>query len=101
MEYILFDMYGKLDTLLNMTRQLTDAERERSYELGTGYEKAINSWTLIIIYAGAGENIEKLAESFQKLVGGYGILLIKEENIDKLAQLDEVLFIEMPKKINI
>ena len=43
----------KLENLLNISLQATKEEREKSEELGIGYDPEQNTWELIVRYTGS------------------------------------------------
>ena len=89
----------KIEDLLNLALDATDAEREKSLNLQVGYESAQREWELIIKYdQAAGAQREELASAVP-LSYGYGIIRVSETEIDQLASLPEVEYIEKPKKL--
>lgn len=91
---------GKLETLLNLALAVSQSEREKSVWLGEGYDRASNTWELIVKYNGdigrlrAAENIQ-----VEELIAGYAIVRIPEQLIDAFSDLDEVEYIEKPKRL--
>ena len=92
-------MTQKIENLLNLALEATEEERRESIELETGYDPLEREWELIVKYSGSTESIRELAVSVTELLGGYAVVVIKENKIEALAALDEVEFIEKPKNL--
>ena len=92
-------MTQKIENLLNLALEATEEERRESVELETGYNPLEREWELIVKYSGSTESIRGLAVSVTELLGGYAVVVIKENKIEALAALDEVEFIEKPKNL--
>ena len=58
-----------------------------------------NTWDVIILYSGTLERVSETAESVTPLLKNFAIVRIREENIEKLASLEEVIYIEKPKRL--
>lgn len=88
----------KLENLLNLALSVSPEERQQSPELEVGYSPEKKTWDLIIRYNGNLKRVEQLAVvvplSYQ-----YAIITIAEENIPILSQLQEVEYIEKPKRL--
>ena len=92
-------MTQKIENLLNLALEATEEERREAIELETGYDPLEREWELIVKYSGSTESIRGLAVSVTELLGGYAVVVIKENKIEALAALDEVEFIEKPKNL--
>ena len=71
----------KLENLLNLALDATEAERENSLNLDVGYNLIDKEWTLIVQYTGSLERVRELASSVVELLNGYAIITIKESLI--------------------
>ena len=89
----------KLENLLNLALDATEAERENSLNLDVGYNLIDKEWTLIVQYTGSLERVRELASSVVELLNGYAIITIKESLIPRLAPIIEVNYIEKPKRL--
>ncbi len=89
----------KLENLLNLALDATEAEREDSLNLDVGYDPIDKEWTLIVQYTGSLEKVRELASSVVELQNGYAIITIKEPLIPRLTQITEVNYIEKPKRL--
>ena len=89
----------KIENLLNLALDATGIERLRSVNLQVGYNEMTNTWDVIILYSGTLERVSETAESVTPLLKNFAIVRIREENIEKLASLEEVIYIEKPKRL--
>lgn len=91
----------KFENLLNLALDATEREREKSLNLGVGYEPVGQTWDLIVKYSG---NIVRLSEEYpqilvRELLNEYAILQVPENLVDVVAQAPEVEFVEKPKRL--
>lgn len=91
----------KIENLLNLALDATEREREKSLQLGVGYEPLEQTWDIIVKYSG---NIGRLAEEFpqiqvRELINEYAILRVPQSLIDIIAQAEEIEYIEKPKRL--
>ena len=89
----------KIENLLNLALDATGTKRLRSANLQVGYNEMTNTWDVIILYSGTLERVSETAESVTPLLKNFAIVRIREENIEKLASLEEVIYIEKPKRL--
>lgn len=97
----------KRENLLNLALDSSLEERDKSLELNIGFEKEDNTWEIIVKYHG---NLER-ALSFlrtlpkgeilriEKLIAGYAILTVPESLMDALSAVEEIEYIEKPKRL--
>ncbi len=91
----------KFENLLNLALDATAREREKSLNLGVGYEPVGQTWDLIVKYSG---NIVRLSEEYpqilvRELLNEYAILRVPDSLVDVVAQAPEVEFVEKPKRL--
>lgn len=91
----------KLDSSLNLALDITQEDREKSLELGTGFEPEEQIWRVIVKYAGDLSRIETLVPGSQavSLLNQYGIIRVPESQIDTLASLPQIQYVEKPKQV--
>lgn len=90
----------KLENLLNLALDATESEREQSQVLRVGYDEEEDSWELIVRYHGDLERIRSLpGAKVEALLGGYAIVWLPQEQIDALAALEQVEYVEKPKQL--
>lgn len=88
-------MNQKIENELNLALDIPESERERTNNLNTGYDSNNGRWELIVRYSGnITDEVERLGGSIRELLGGYGIVMLPKENIGKLADNVNVLFVE-------
>lgn len=89
----------KAEDLLNLALDSTEEEREKSMDLQVGYEAEENTWELIIKYdQDKAVNRPELSEVIP-LSFGFGIIKVKESEIAALLELQEVEYVEKPKRL--
>ena len=91
----------KFENLLNLALGATEREREKSLQLGVGYEPVDQTWEVIVKYSG---NISQLSLEnpqiqVRELLNEYAILNVPESLMDVVARAEEVEFVEKPKRL--
>lgn len=97
----------KFENLLNLALDTSMEEREKSLELNVGYEIEDNTWELIVKYHG---DLRQGMSSFfalpqgnllqiEELIAGYAIMTVPASIIDALAAVEEIEYIEKPKRL--
>lgn len=89
----------KIENILNLALDATEQERERSENLEVGYHSAEQEWDVIILYMGTTEKIREMAVRVTTLLSNYAIVRIRESRLKDLAALEEVIYIEKPKRL--
>lgn len=93
-------MNQKIENQLNLSLALSDNERRLGGDLNTGFNSLNNEWELIIRYVGDIKSaLATIPATIKELSYGYGLVTIRQNDIDKLSSLREVIFIEKPKKL--
>lgn len=90
---------AKLENLLNLALAATAEEKEKSQILGTGYAPSTRTWELIVKYHGNIEQLQSGVIAIEPLINSYCIATVREDFIDAFADLDEVEYIEKPKRL--
>lgn len=88
----------KLENLLNLSLAATQNERKKSQILATGYESETRVWELIVKYHGALEKLESPLIHIERLINGYAIATVREDFIPAFSALEEIEYVEMPKR---
>ena len=88
----------KLEDQLSLALDTPAQMREKSDNLDTGYVPEENTWELIVKYNG---NLDRLTGGIQvePLIAGYAIVTIPENLIGAFSRMEEIEFIEKPKKL--
>ncbi|MCM1126888.1 MAG: S8 family serine peptidase [Lachnospiraceae bacterium] len=89
----------KLENLLNLALEISENERERSGQLGVGFDERNRSWELIVKYHGDISRLQSGVISVEELIAGYAIVTIPESLIETFTLLDEVEYVEKPKRL--
>ena len=97
----------KFENLLNLALDTPVSERDRSMELNVGYDERENTWELIIKYHGdLREGMSPLLLlprgneiRIEELIAGYGILTVPESLIEGLSAVEQIEYIEKPKRL--
>ena len=92
---------AKIENLLNLALDVGERERMRSPELSVGYDKADQTWEIIVKYYGS---LDALAQQYPQwqiteLLNEYAILRVPQEALDLLAELPQIEYIEKPKQL--
>ena len=91
----------KLENLLNIGLQATKEEREKSEELGIGYDPEQNTWELIVRYTGSldGLRIRYPQIRIRELLNQYAVLIVPETLVDVVSQETVIEYVEKPKQL--
>ena len=90
----------KLANDLNLALELDEQTRQKTPSLDTGYDAANDTWELIVKYNGdIRERAEELGGSAVTLLGGYAIVNMPRNMIDRFAQFTEVEYVEKPHRL--
>ncbi len=88
----------KLEDQLSLALDTPAQMREKSDNLDTGYAPSENTWELIVKYNGS---LDRLTGGIrvEPLIAGYAIVTIPENLIGAFSRMEEIEFIEKPKKL--
>lgn len=89
----------KLENILNLALSVTESARHKSAQLEVGFTEESRTWELIVKYNGDIGRLRSNVISVEELIAGYAIVTIPENLIDTFAQLDEVEYVEKPKRL--
>ena len=89
----------KLENLLNLALAATTEEKEKSPALAVGYDPVARTWELIVKYHGPLTRLESEVIHVEPLINSYAIVTIREDFINAFTQLDEVEYVEKPKRL--
>lgn len=91
---------GKIDEQLEFALQVPKDVLLQDENLAAGYDEKENKWELIVKYVGDIESIaEELGIVIETLSYGYGIVIIEESMIDRLAEFGQIIYIEKPRAL--
>ncbi|MEG0963541.1 MAG: S8 family peptidase, partial [Lachnospiraceae bacterium] len=91
----------KFENLLNLALDATKREREKSIQLGVGYEPKENSWEIIVKYSGDIRQLSLKDHRIRviKLMNEYAILNVPEDAMPLIAAAPQVEYVEKPKRM--
>ncbi len=89
----------KLEDLLNLSLASTPAQRELSQELSVGFTPSTRTWELIVKYHGSLASLAGTPIVAEELIAGYAIITLPEELIPQLADMEQIEYVEMPKRL--
>ena len=90
----------KLENLLNLALDATDAEREKSLNMNFGYDRQNRIWELIVRYHGDLSGVGGADKrDYPVIRAAMRSLRQKESEIDWISSQPEVEYIEKPKRL--
>lgn len=87
----------KIENILNLALDVTETEREKSESLDVGYDAETRTWQVIVRFHGDLQSAARPGWIITLLTGGYAIIRIPQADMNLLASLPEVEYIEKPK----
>lgn len=89
----------KLENLLELALETDEIRRERSQQLNVGYSETDRTWELIVKYNGDIERLQSNVIQVERLIAGYAIVTLPETLIETFTGLEEVEYVEKPKRL--
>lgn len=89
----------KIENLLNLSLDATQEERRKSESLETGYNEQNRTWEVIVRYSGNLAGIVPETWKLETLSGGYAIITLPQEDVNILAALPQIEYVEKPKRM--
>ncbi len=91
-------MNQKLEDVLQLALQTPEEVRIRTEELNVGFDGGTKTWELIVKYHGSLDGLRALGIQVEYLIAGYAVLTVPEQLVDRMAELEEIEYVEMPKR---
>lgn len=91
-------MNQKLEDILNLALETSEEERARTETLNVGFDSEQRTWELIVKYHGSLSVLETLGVTVEYLIAGYAILTVPENLVDAVAELEQIEYVEKPKR---
>lgn len=91
-------MNQKLEDLLQLALQTPEETRERTGEINVGFDGSTRTWELIVKYHGSLDVLEALNVQIEYLIAGYAVLTVPEGLVERMAELEEIEYVEKPKR---
>ncbi len=90
---------AKLEEQLRMALETPYSQRELTLDLNSGYDEEDDTWELIVRYYDSLDAVrEALDVRIVTLLNNYAVILIREEDIPRLVEFPQVLYVENPKR---
>lgn len=89
----------KNENLLNLALDTAPVERERSLELNVGYDEREKTWEVIVKYHGSLQELAEWGILTEELIAGYAILTVPESEMGRLAEVEQIEYVEKPKRL--
>ncbi|MDE5716656.1 MAG: S8 family serine peptidase [Lachnospiraceae bacterium] len=89
----------KNENLLNLALDTAVLERERSLELNVGFDVQDQTWEVIVKYHGSLEVLGEWGILVEELIAGYAILTVPESEMARLAEVEQIEYVEKPKRL--
>ncbi len=89
----------KLENMLNLALDATEAEREKSLQLNVGYDPLEKQWEMIVKYSGDLREVLGDEIPIVELLNGFAILTVPQSLIERLTDYPQIEFIEKPKSL--
>lgn len=89
----------KNENLLNLALQTPEEERARSLELNVGYDDREQTWEVIVKYHGSLQRLAEWGITVEEMIAGYAILTVPESEMGRLAEVEEIEYVEKPKRL--
>ena len=91
---------SKVDTELNLSLDIPYSERKKALDLNEGFISEYDEWELIIRYFGELSSISmEVPFAYIELLSGYAIIRIRQENIGRLSDYAQIIYIDKPKAV--
>lgn len=90
----------KIENQLNLALDTPGDVRAMTDNLNVGYIPDERAWELIVRYEGSLERVRSLGAIVTELINNYAIIVAREEIISTLANIEEIIYIEKPKRLN-
>ena len=89
----------KIEDLLNLALDASSQERETSSVLGTGYDEENDTWEVIVRFTGDIQDFMYDTWQVVELSGGYAIVTLPQSDVERLAALPQIEYVEKPKRL--
>ena len=89
----------KLDNQLNLALDIDEQALSGASDLGTGFDRENRRWELIVKYSGDLLRYASAEIDIEQLIAGYAIVTLPEDMISAFSELEEIEYIEKPKRI--
>ncbi len=89
----------KIENILNLCLDSTEQEREKSQILEVGFNREQRTWEVIVKFHGDISQLSDEVIKVEVLLNGYAIITIPEVLLESLSGLEQIEYIEKPKRL--
>ncbi len=89
----------KMENVLNLALSASEEELERSESLAVGYDPDERTWQVIVKHSRPLEGLAELGVKQNELLNQYSILTVPQSNLQAVANLPQVEYMEKPKRL--
>ena len=90
----------KVENQLNLALDTPVEVRAKTGNLNVGYIPEEDAWELIVRYEGDLDRVRTLDVRITELINNYAVIISPQSLIATLASLEEIIYIEKPKRLN-
>lgn len=91
-------MSQKFENLLNLALETPEEIRVRTGNLNVGYETENQTWEVIVKYHDSISFLVDYGILVEELIAGYAILTVPEDLVELLVQVEQIEYVEKPKR---
>ncbi|MCD7836492.1 MAG: S8 family serine peptidase [Lachnospiraceae bacterium] len=91
-------MNEKIENILMLALETDEEEREQTQNLNVGFDDETKRWEVIVKYHGSLDELVNIGVSVEYLIAGYAILNVPEGLVESVAALEQIEYVEKPKK---
>ncbi len=88
----------KFENLLNLALETPEAVRVHTGNLNVGYDTNERTWEVIVKYHDSIGFLVDYGILVEELIAGYAILTVPEGLVESLSQVEQIEYVEMPKR---
>ena len=91
----------KIENLLNLAAGSTNSEKEKSENLGVGFDPQTDTWEIIVKYTGDILALESRYPGIRivPLLGQYAIVTIRQNQLEDFSKEETITYIEKSKQL--
>ena len=83
---------------MQLALQTPEEIREQTDNLNVGFDSETKTWELIVKYHGDLSGLESQNVLVEPLIAGYAILTVPEPDVESVTNLEQIEYVEMPKR---
>ena len=91
-------MSQKFENMLNLALETPEEVRVQTDNLNVGFDTSTKRWEVIVKYHDSLSFLVDYGILVEELIAGYAILTVPEELVELLAQVEQIEYVEKPKR---